>query len=245
MRLKPNIPMANQAAHILRRRLRQDYANGGRLPGENVIAEELGVSRGTVRQALAILEHEGVIYRQQGSGTYANPHVLRIELRVDTAYEFSELIESAGFDASIETLEIKREPASIEIARKLNIAPQSVMVTDRKIFMADGQPAIFVIETVPLSITQEPFEDSELAQPIFEFFNKRCHAPVDYILSEIIPYAADATIVELLKVQLAQPLLKFIEVFYGSANEPLGMATIVYNDAYLRFHALRKMSRMP
>lgn len=237
--------MANQAAHILRRRLRQEYANGGRLPGENVIAEELGVSRGTVRQALAILEHEGVIYRQQGSGTFANPHVLRIDLRVDTAYEFSELIESAGFDASIETLDIKREPASPETARKLNIAPQSVMVTDRKIFRADGQPAIYVIETVPLSITQEPFDDQELAQPIFEFFSKRCHAPVDYIVSEIIPSLADATVAQLLKIASGQPLLQFIEVFYGAANEPLGIATIFYNDAYLRFHALRKMSQMP
>jgi GntR family transcriptional regulator len=245
MRLKPNVPMANQAAHILRRRLRQDYADGGRLPGENELAEELGVSRGTVRQALAILEHEGVIYRQQGSGTFANPNVLRIDLRVDTAYEFSELIESAGFDASIKTLDIKREPAQADVARRLNLQPHTMMLTDRKIFMADGQPAIYVIETVPVALAREPFEDTELAQPIFEFFAKRCHAPVDYIVSEIIPHSADTTTTELLKVPLGKALLQFIEVFYGAANEPLGLATIVYNDGYLRFHALRKMSRMP
>jgi len=245
MRLKPNVPMANQAAHILRRRLRQDYANGGRLPGENEIAEELGVSRGTVRQALAILEHEGVIYRQQGSGTFANPNVLRIDLRVDTAYEFSELIESAGFDSSIETLDIKREPASPDIARRLDIKPQTMMITANKLFMADGQPAIHVIETIPLAVIQEHFDDKELSEPIFAFFAKRCHAPVDYIVSEILPHSANATTTELLKVPLGKALLEFIEVFYGAANEPLGLATIVYNDGYLRFHALRKMSRMP
>ena len=96
MRIKPNVPMAVQAAELLRNRLRRDYVNGGRLPGENVIASELGVSRGTVRQALAILEREGVILRQQGTGTFANPNVLGINAGVDMAYEFTQLIEAAS-----------------------------------------------------------------------------------------------------------------------------------------------------
>lgn len=245
MRIKPNVPIANQAAQILRRRLREEYASGGRLPGENLIAEELGVSRGTVRQALAILEQEGVIYRQQGSGTYANPHVLRIDLRIDTAYEFKQLIESAGFDASIKTIDVKRNAASEDVAGRLGIEPGAEMVTNRKLFMADGQPAIFVVETVPASVIREPFDDREFDRPIFEFFERRCHAQIDYIISEIIPQAADAAVARLLKVSRGQPMLQFIEIFFNSANEPVGVATVYYNDAFLRFHVLRKMSRMP
>lgn len=46
------------------------YANGGKLPTERELAEHLAVPRGTVRNALAVLEAEGVVVRRIGSGTY-------------------------------------------------------------------------------------------------------------------------------------------------------------------------------
>ena len=43
---------------------------GERLPGERELAEELGVSRPTVREALIALEVEGLIHIRMGSGIY-------------------------------------------------------------------------------------------------------------------------------------------------------------------------------
>lgn len=50
--------------------LRGAYQRGQRLPGENEMAQEYGMSRQTVRQALSLLEQEDLIERRQGSGTY-------------------------------------------------------------------------------------------------------------------------------------------------------------------------------
>lgn len=46
------------------------YSCGQRLPSENELANDTGYSRQTVRQAMALLEHEGLTNRVQGSGTY-------------------------------------------------------------------------------------------------------------------------------------------------------------------------------
>ncbi|MEP7453107.1 FadR/GntR family transcriptional regulator [Phyllobacterium sp. SB3] len=43
---------------------------GERLPGERELAEELGVSRPTIREALIALEVEGLIHIRMGSGVY-------------------------------------------------------------------------------------------------------------------------------------------------------------------------------
>lgn len=46
------------------------FAVGERLPGERELAEELGVSRPTIREALIALEVEGLIHIRMGSGIY-------------------------------------------------------------------------------------------------------------------------------------------------------------------------------
>ena len=53
---------------ICERIFRGEYADGDNLPPERTLAESLGVSRVTVRKALALLEADGIIQRVQGSG---------------------------------------------------------------------------------------------------------------------------------------------------------------------------------
>lgn len=49
------------------------FAPGDRLESEPRLGEKYGVSRQTVRQAIALLEEEGLVNRIQGSGTYVRP----------------------------------------------------------------------------------------------------------------------------------------------------------------------------
>ncbi len=52
----------------------------GRIPSESDLADELGVSRTTIRDALSRLEIEGTVYRRQGSGTFVNEPGLQIKI---------------------------------------------------------------------------------------------------------------------------------------------------------------------
>jgi DNA-binding LacI/PurR family transcriptional regulator/biotin operon repressor len=56
--------------HLLSAIQRKEYAQGHRIPTENRLATQLGISRNTVREAVASLVQEGVLSRRQGSGTY-------------------------------------------------------------------------------------------------------------------------------------------------------------------------------
>ncbi|MFC3087648.1 FadR/GntR family transcriptional regulator [Tabrizicola soli] len=48
------------------------YRLGTRLPAERLMAEQYGLSRNTVRQALALLERSGIVLRRAGSGSVVN-----------------------------------------------------------------------------------------------------------------------------------------------------------------------------
>ena len=68
----------------LAKRLRNDihngvYSEGQRLPSENELVAQTGYSRQTVRQAMEVLEREGLTDRVRGSGTYVKNAVRRRE----------------------------------------------------------------------------------------------------------------------------------------------------------------------
>jgi len=71
LRRTGSTPLYQQIATILRERIHRGvFRPGERIPTEYDLCEEFGVSRISVRQALAELVHEGLLYRRRGSGTY-------------------------------------------------------------------------------------------------------------------------------------------------------------------------------
>ena len=80
------------------------YGPGSRLPGENILSEELNVSRNTLREAIKILVSQGVLKVYRGKGTFVAEDALergeydlgqmeRIRLRLHDLYETRLLIE--------------------------------------------------------------------------------------------------------------------------------------------------------
>jgi len=66
-----DLPLYRQVAETLRLRIEQRvFKPGDRIPTEYELCDEFGVSRISIRHALAELVHMGLLYRRQGSGTY-------------------------------------------------------------------------------------------------------------------------------------------------------------------------------
>ncbi|MBT2543548.1 GntR family transcriptional regulator [Streptomyces sp. ISL-44] len=66
----PDAPF-QQLAGILRARVKRgDWKPNRAIPGENALAGEYGLSRPTVRRAIATLADEGLLYALSGRGTY-------------------------------------------------------------------------------------------------------------------------------------------------------------------------------
>lgn len=82
------------ALERLRGMLRDIPATGDtRLPTERQLAENLGISRRSVRRALEVLEAEGLVWRRQGAGTFAGPRPDNLADHGETAANFTEVME--------------------------------------------------------------------------------------------------------------------------------------------------------
>jgi GntR family transcriptional regulator, transcriptional repressor for pyruvate dehydrogenase complex len=86
---------------------------GGRLPKENELAARLGVSRGSLREAIRALELIGVVEARQGDGTYLTSlHASRL-MEV-----FSVLVDFSQDESLLQLLEVRRllEPSAAALA---------------------------------------------------------------------------------------------------------------------------------
>lgn len=241
MRVKANVSLAVQVARIIRKWLRTEFAeDGGQLPSEPELAEEFGVSRGTVRQALSILEHEGAIVRRQGVGTYANVSVLRIGARAEVAYEFTELIRDSGFEPEILMIQAKEIPAAEEVAESLKISIGDPVLELRKAFLADREPAIFCVDILPTANVREPYNEADYGLPIFDFLDRHFHLEVSYILAGIVPVVADDELAEILVCGTGDPLLHLEEIGFDADNKPVLFSRIYYKESLIHFKVLRQ-----
>lgn len=68
---RQSLPKAVRISEMLIREIAAGrFADGERLPTERAMAQQYGVAVGTLRRALGILEHKGLLRRVQGSGNY-------------------------------------------------------------------------------------------------------------------------------------------------------------------------------
>ena len=68
-----HVPYYAQLMEILRSKVYQrEWASGDQIPSEQNLCDHYQVSRTVVRQALRELEHEGVVTRKKGKGTFVS-----------------------------------------------------------------------------------------------------------------------------------------------------------------------------
>ncbi|HGL6715170.1 TPA: FadR/GntR family transcriptional regulator, partial [Burkholderia contaminans] len=83
------IPARAMSDHVAQQLLKQievgSFSATGKLPTEAVLAQEFGVSRTVIREAISRLKNEGVVEPRQGSGVFVNQHGAIRPLRIDYA----------------------------------------------------------------------------------------------------------------------------------------------------------------
>ena len=119
---------------------------GDALPSERRLAEELGVSRPTLRQAIDGLVADGLLDRRHGSGTYVAEPRIAVSL---TMTSFTEDMIRRGMKPGGRVLSFRTETAGPRIGRRLALPPEEEVFTIRRLRLADG--ATMAIETLYLA----------------------------------------------------------------------------------------------
>ncbi|MHB1405304.1 MAG: GntR family transcriptional regulator [Desulfitobacteriaceae bacterium] len=215
------------------------------LPSEEELANRLGISRLTVREALTVLEREGVVARFQGRGTMINHFAQRLTSRIDFAREIGKFIQEAGYEFTVDEVSHEwRLSNSVEDAKLALDDEQELMVVEKR-FLADGNPAAFCIDRIPKKLFKSlDFSSEDLFQSMFAFVEKYCRCSLTHDVIEIIPVAADEKLARLLKVNVGTPLIRIDAVEYAAEETPVMYNTEFHVDQFCRFTLCRSVAYM-
>ncbi|WDH78596.1 GntR family transcriptional regulator [Microbacterium esteraromaticum] len=131
-------PMYDQLRRLIVEHIENDRLQpGDPLPGEHRLCDQYGVSRTVVRQALGQLEHEGLIERVKGKGTFvARPRTA--ESLVHTLVGLYEEVERRGGHVHSDILRHERITADAEVARALELDEGAPVVVLERLRHVDG-----------------------------------------------------------------------------------------------------------
>ena len=116
-------PFARIKRHVVARIESGEWGVASRVPSENQLAAEFGVSRMTARRALLELMHEGWLVRSQGLGTFVadrKPALSMLEVR-----NIAEEIAARGHRYSNKVLRLEEIPATEAVAVYLEVDARS------------------------------------------------------------------------------------------------------------------------
>jgi len=226
-------------AHIKQQILNNAYEDD-RVPAEMELANELGVSRTTVRDALSRLENEGVIYRKQGAGTFVNRPGLRIRSRLDEIWSYEAVLEAHGYEPSTRVLDFSQLAADKRLAADLDLAEGEPILLVRKLFLEDEQPVILTCNYIPLAFISGPLENDAFVVPVFTYLSESAGQYLSYYLSEIVPVLADGDLAETLRIPSPTAVLSLEETGYNEENEPILRAYSYFRDDLLRLGLIRR-----
>ncbi len=174
---KDYTPKYIQLSELLRDRIeRGELRSGDQIPTEDALSAKYRMSRGTVRQAIALLVNQGLIRREQGRGTFVNAPLAGPTFFTLTS--FNDDMRRQDRQPNTRLLTAETVPASEEVARRLELNQGEPCIHIVRLRLADNQPVAQETRYMAYSLCPSLLEDDLEAESIHSLLIHKYHIPL-------------------------------------------------------------------
>jgi len=223
---------------------RKQYEEGTKLPSEAQLMEHYGVARMTVRNALQLLQAEGLAVAEHGKGVYVRrrPPVRRLASdrfarrhRKAGKAAFLAETEEAGGRPTVDSIKIYEAVPPPEIAAKLQLGEGEPTVVRSRRYLIDGHPVETAVSYIPVDIARGTAIQEPNPGPggIYARIEEQGHALARFTeeVSARMPMPEEARALQLAP---GVPVFRLIRTAYDLNEQPVEVCdTIMSADSYV------------
>jgi DNA-binding GntR family transcriptional regulator len=225
------VPMYYQVAQQLEHAIETgELAAGTRLDGELALANQLGVSRPTLRRAIEYLVDRGYLVRRRAVGTQVVHPKVRRPVELSSLYDD---LAASRKDPRTKVLSLETVPASDRVAHALGLEDGVEVLAMERLRYADGQPLAVMRNWLPVGLVELDAERLERAG-LYQLM--RAAGINLHLASQTIgARAASGAEARLLQAAKGEPLLTMERTTYNEHGLPVELGDHLYRASLYSF----------
>jgi GntR family transcriptional regulator len=214
---------------------------GERLPSEPKLAQSLGVSRATLREAMRAFEQQGIIRRRQGVGTFVISHTHAIESGLEVLESIETLAQRIGLTVEMGALKISQLSANAEQAMLFAMEEGAPLLQVSRVILAEDRPAAYLVDLLPDDVIAYAELNEEFNGSVLDFLLRRGMPRLANSVAEVQAVAATSEIARLLEIQRGDVLLSLGAKLFSEEGRMIDYSTSYFLPGYFRFQVVRSV----
>jgi GntR family transcriptional regulator len=216
---------------------------GEQLPPEPQLAQQLGVSRATLREAMRSFELRGLLVRRHGVGTFVAQPPPVIESGLEELESLDTLAQRIGLETRMGAAVIEEREATPDEAKRLQISPGVPVLAVARVMLAETQPIAYLVDVVPTTLLCKQDLEPAFNGSVLDLFLQRDEPTLSHSRTDIMAEAASATLARQLHLRRGDVVLKLEAQLIALDGRVVDYSLSYFVPGHFRFHVVRRVGK--
>ncbi|WP_439022126.1 GntR family transcriptional regulator [Bacillus thuringiensis] len=230
------IPLYHQLMERLKDSIEKGHwVLGDKIPSENQLMDQFGVSRNTAKKAIEELVQEGILYRVQGKGTFvAKP---KLQQSLMGFYSFSKVLKEKGLNPKDIILKIEEIKPNVKIKEALQLSEDVNVIEMKRLRCAEDEPFILESSFIPKHVVTDIEQLKRVGEiSLYDLFSQHFNTVVTRANEAFEPVLIRADESKYLQTEEGRPALLLERTAYDINGVPVEFCISIVRGDRCRFY---------
>lgn len=207
-----------------------------RIPSDRELSEELGISRMTIRHAMADLVRERWLYSQAGKGTFVRgPKMGQLQ---QTLIGFTQNWRQRGFHTHSRVLAAQLVPATPSLAEEMRVPVHEAVVKLERVRHINDEPISLELAYVPYALVPGILEHDFSTESLYQVLREQYHHHLAWARQMVEADMPSAREANLLTIPRTTPVLKGTRTLFLADEQVIEYNQAVYRGDRYRYETM-------
>ncbi|MBZ9761543.1 GntR family transcriptional regulator [Mesorhizobium sp. CA8] len=213
---------------------------GDRLPTESQLTQRFRISRPALREALKLLEQDGIISVTHGLGRFVTANsAVQVDRPITVFESVTDMSRHYGYNTVNKVLSIAEETPDPFIQQQLRLADGERVIRLERLRLHNDLPLIYSLDYVPRSFLPGRLFDIEWSGSLLALLEKHRHQP-RMSAASVAAVTLPDEIVQRNDLRDFGPALLITETCFDGTGTPVVHAAVYHRGSHFAFSFARK-----